>query len=126
MRLVSTSTLGIGHQPDCSRCRREVRIHSSKYSRTSPAVEGLPRILLGQETCESIVCYLHFLVSLVGLTSLCRKKTTADISSDIAFYGVNLNQSIILTHIGYGNGKTPWQTLQNLAIGNIIVSAAVG
>lgn len=43
---------------------------------------------------------------------------------DIAFYGVNLNQSVILTQIGYGKGATTWQTLHNTAIGNIIVSAA--
>ncbi|CZR68276.1 uncharacterized protein PAC_18175 [Phialocephala subalpina] len=43
---------------------------------------------------------------------------------DIAFYGINLSQSIILNQIGFGKGKTPWQTLQNLAVGNIIASAA--
>ncbi|PVH84325.1 MFS general substrate transporter [Cadophora sp. DSE1049] len=43
---------------------------------------------------------------------------------DIAFYGVNLNQSIILSQLGYGKGKTAWATLHNLAIGNIIASAA--
>ena len=47
------------------------------------------------------------------------------IISDIAFYGVNLNQSVILTKIGYGTGATPWQTLFNIAVGNIIVSACV-
>lgn len=44
--------------------------------------------------------------------------------SDIAYYGINLNQSIILTRIGYAKGATPWQTLYNTAIGNIIVQAA--
>ncbi|OBT94200.1 Inorganic phosphate transporter pho84 [Pseudogymnoascus verrucosus] len=43
---------------------------------------------------------------------------------DIAFYGINLNQSLILSSIGYGAGKTHWQTLYNTAIGNIIVAAA--
>ncbi|KAG4428917.1 hypothetical protein IFR05_015604 [Cadophora sp. M221] len=43
---------------------------------------------------------------------------------DIAFYGVNLNQGIILSQLGYGKGKTAWATLHNLAIGNIIASAA--
>lgn len=47
------------------------------------------------------------------------------IDSDIAFYGVNLNQSIILKDIGYGSGATPYLYLYNLAIGNLIVIAAV-
>ena len=47
------------------------------------------------------------------------------LSSDIAFYGVNLNQTVILTKIGYGSGATTYLKLRNLAIGNIIVSVAV-
>ncbi|KAJ5863923.1 uncharacterized protein N7529_005839 [Penicillium soppii] len=43
---------------------------------------------------------------------------------DIAYYGINLNQSIILARIGYAKGATPWKTLYNTAIGNIIVQAA--
>ncbi|KIV79366.1 hypothetical protein PV11_06929 [Exophiala sideris] len=43
---------------------------------------------------------------------------------DIAFYGINLNQSIVLSKIGYGKGATPWHTLWNTAVGNVIVSAA--
>lgn len=37
---------------------------------------------------------------------------------------VNLNQSIILKKIGYGTGATPYETLWNIAVGNIIVSCA--
>ena len=44
--------------------------------------------------------------------------------SDIAFYGVNLNQSIILARIGYGKGATHYETLWNTAVGNIIVLSA--
>ena len=43
---------------------------------------------------------------------------------DIAFYGVNLNQAVILTDIGYGKGSTKWETLYNTAVGNTIVTAA--
>lgn len=53
----------------------------------------------------------------VGLTNLEH--------SDIAFYGVNLNQSVILAKIGYAKGPDPWTTLYNTAIGNIIVQCAV-
>ncbi|OJJ52744.1 hypothetical protein ASPSYDRAFT_188503 [Aspergillus sydowii CBS 593.65] len=43
---------------------------------------------------------------------------------DIAYYGVNLNQSVILKEIGFADGPTPWVTLRNTAIGNIIVQVA--
>ena len=45
--------------------------------------------------------------------------------SDIAYYGINLNQSVILEQIGYASGSTPWMTLRNTAVGNIIVQVAV-
>ncbi|KAJ5610741.1 hypothetical protein N7510_007460 [Penicillium lagena] len=43
---------------------------------------------------------------------------------DIAYYGINLNQSIILARINYAKGATPWETLYKTAVGNIIVQAA--
>ncbi|KAF7167784.1 hypothetical protein CNMCM6106_003227 [Aspergillus hiratsukae] len=43
---------------------------------------------------------------------------------DIAFYGINLNQSIILSRIGYSKGATPFESLWKLAIGNLIVQSA--
>lgn len=42
---------------------------------------------------------------------------------DIAFYGTNLNQSIILSQIGFApKGLSPWQTLFKQAEGNLILS----
>jgi MFS transporter, PHS family, inorganic phosphate transporter len=43
---------------------------------------------------------------------------------DIAFYGINLNQNVVLSEIGFG-GKTgsDWQKLFDIATGNIIVTA---
>ena len=43
---------------------------------------------------------------------------------DIAFYGINLNQNVVLTQIGFG-GKTgtPWEKLFKVATGTIIVTA---
>jgi len=42
---------------------------------------------------------------------------------DIAFYGLSLNQSIILTAIGYVHkGASPYQTLWDVATGNAILS----
>ncbi|MBE7182524.1 MAG: MFS transporter, partial [Terriglobus roseus] len=51
-------------------------------------------------------------------------RNSDDSHSDIAFYGINLNQTVILTQIGYGKGATPYETLRNTAVGNIIVQAA--
>ncbi|CAM0136340.1 unnamed protein product [Umbelopsis sp. WA50703] len=42
---------------------------------------------------------------------------------DIAFYGTNLNQSIILSQIGFApKGLDPWDTLFKQALGNLILS----
>lgn len=46
------------------------------------------------------------------------------VHSDVAFYGINLNQSIVLEEIGYGKGATPFENLWNIAVGNIIVNSA--
>ncbi|KAF2166336.1 hypothetical protein M409DRAFT_23528 [Zasmidium cellare ATCC 36951] len=43
---------------------------------------------------------------------------------DVAFYGVSLNNSTILQAIGYGTGKTAYETLYNIAVGNIILVCA--
>ncbi len=42
----------------------------------------------------------------------------------MAFYGLSLNNAIILNTIGYGAGKTVYNTLLNLAIGNLILICA--
>ena len=42
---------------------------------------------------------------------------------DIAFYGVNLNSSVLLTRIGFqGKTGTAWHKLYRLAIGNLIIT----
>lgn len=50
---------------------------------------------------------------------------------DIAFYGLGLNSSIVLTNIGFGNttakldyGKKIYVNLHNVSVGNLILSAA--
>ncbi|KAF9256591.1 phosphate transporter [Marasmius fiardii PR-910] len=43
---------------------------------------------------------------------------------DIAFYGINLNQNVVLQQIGYdGKTGTPWQKLINVSTGGIIITA---
>jgi PHS family inorganic phosphate transporter-like MFS transporter len=42
---------------------------------------------------------------------------------DIAFYGINLNQNVVLLEIGYaGKTGTPWQKLFKVSTGNIIIT----
>lgn len=43
---------------------------------------------------------------------------------DIAFYGINLNQAVVLREIGFGgkNG-TPWRQLWETSLGNLIITA---
>jgi hypothetical protein len=45
--------------------------------------------------------------------------------SDIAIYGFSLNNSDILALIGYGTGKTKYETLYNTAVGAIIITIFV-
>lgn len=77
------------------------------------------------EARQSTFRNIHDLVPIVCLTVLHSFQASLTTNSDIAYYGVNLNQSVVLTRIGYAKGATPWQTLYNTAIGNLIVQAAV-
>ncbi|KAG8629793.1 hypothetical protein KVT40_001412 [Elsinoe batatas] len=43
---------------------------------------------------------------------------------DVAFYGVSLNNSVILTQIGYSGGSTLYQIFFNTAVGNLIIVCA--
>jgi PHS family inorganic phosphate transporter-like MFS transporter len=43
---------------------------------------------------------------------------------DIAFYGINLNQSVILAEIGFSKGRNEYHTLMKNAIGNLIIAVA--
>jgi len=43
---------------------------------------------------------------------------------DITFYGINLNQSIVIQSVGLANSKEPWTYLFDLAKANLIIAAA--
>ena len=43
---------------------------------------------------------------------------------DVAFYGTNLNQSVILSEIGYSSGTDEFDMLRRNAVGNIILAVA--
>jgi len=43
---------------------------------------------------------------------------------DIAFYGINLNQNVVLQQIGFdGSAGSPWTRLFKISIGNVIITA---
>ncbi|THH30919.1 hypothetical protein EUX98_g3238 [Antrodiella citrinella] len=43
---------------------------------------------------------------------------------DIAFYGINLNQNVVLQEIGFdGSSGSPWTRLFKIGIGNLIITA---
>ncbi|KAK7031294.1 hypothetical protein VNI00_013549 [Paramarasmius palmivorus] len=43
---------------------------------------------------------------------------------DIAFYGINLNQNVVLQQVGFaGKTGTPWEKLFNVSIGGILITA---
>lgn len=43
---------------------------------------------------------------------------------DIAFYGLSLNNSVILTAIGYSGGSNVYKVLFNNAVGNLVIVCA--
>ena len=43
---------------------------------------------------------------------------------DLAFYGLGLNNSVVLQAVGYGSSKSIYQTLFNAAVGNLILVCA--
>ncbi|PNS21263.1 Repressible high-affinity phosphate permease [Sphaceloma murrayae] len=43
---------------------------------------------------------------------------------DVAFYGVSLNNSVILTQIGYAGGSNMYEIFYNTAVGNLIIVCA--
>ncbi len=43
---------------------------------------------------------------------------------DVAFYGTNLNQSVLLTDIGFSTGKNEYDVLMRNAIGNLVIAVS--
>ncbi|KAG9306025.1 hypothetical protein G9A89_002022 [Geosiphon pyriformis] len=48
--------------------------------------------------------------------------TVAWFCVDIAYYGLGLNNAIILNAIGYSGGSNAYETLQRIALGNLIIT----
>jgi PHS family inorganic phosphate transporter-like MFS transporter len=70
----------------------------------------------------------HFKEVLAYFREYCRLRLIIGAAScwflvDVSFYGINLNQNIVLQQIGfYGSSGTPWEQLFKIATGNIIIT----
>lgn len=62
-----------------------------------------------------------FLVRALRMRKVC---TSLTISQDLAFYGIGLNNTIVLAAVGYGDGKSLYDKLHNQAVGMIILACA--
>ena len=93
-------------------------------------MDGLLRLLQRVETCKGAFRHGRFVVPIVRLLiqfdgGRAASPIANTTRSDIAYYGINLNQSVILARIGYATGPNPWTKLFHTAVGNIIVQSAV-
>lgn len=93
----------------------------SPYDRTSPPA-SLQSPNSETETSKYSTFFIYFsqwrhLKTLLGTTSCW-------FFLDIAFYGTNLNQSVLLTEIGFSTGKNEYDVLFRNALGNLIIAAA--
>jgi PHS family inorganic phosphate transporter-like MFS transporter len=87
-------------EPDCDFC---VLVPSGCRVRSSSSSSSLPP---------------HTLLLLLFLRSLLTK------SPPIRFYGINLNQSVVLQQIHFnGKDEPEWQSLFHIATGNLIITA---
>lgn len=64
-----------------------------------------------------------------GVYLICKSSPTVSCAytdSTSAFYGVSLNNPIILSTIGFSGGPTVYKILMNTAVGNLIIVLAGG
>jgi PHS family inorganic phosphate transporter-like MFS transporter len=93
----------------------------AQYDHTSPPT-SLQFAKGDTETSKYSTFFIYFkqwrhLKTLLGTTSCW-------FFLDIAFYGTNLNQSVLLTEIGFSTGKNEYDVLFRNALGNLIIAAA--
>ena len=79
--------------------------------------------LEAQNQRASIGTFFHYFSEWKHLKILIGTSTTWFLM-DVAFYGTNLNQSVLLQEIGFSKGKNEYQTLKRNAIGNLIIAVA--
>ena len=93
---------------------------SDEYRRASVAVEAVAKQPPKNVQMRAFVNYFSewkHLKTLIGTASTW-------FLVDVAFYGLNLNQTVLLTDIGFAKGNNEWETLLKGAYGNLIIAAA--
>ncbi|CZR67797.1 related metabolite transporter C2H8.02 [Phialocephala subalpina] len=130
----SPASLRHGHTPTPqSDTPLETNTIHNKFDSIHPgAVKTLPTIPTGPEDLEKLApvsrkaklntFFIYFsewrhLKTLIGTASCW-------FLLDVAFYGTNLNQSVLLADIGFSTGKSHYDVLMRNAIGNLIIAIA--
>lgn len=86
-------------------------------------VEGkLPPKAVLSSKAEAFKEFIHYFSEWRHLKTLLGT-TSCWFLLDIAFYGINLNQSIVITAIGYNKAKEPWEFLWQNTKANLIITA---
>lgn len=85
-------------------------------------MEDAPFVQPSRETHSSWSAFKQYFGQWVNLKVLLGC-SIAWFALDVAFYGINLNQSVVLTAIGYApKGASPFDTLFSLSVGNLIIN----
>ena len=77
------------------------------------------------ETCKNTT-WNKFVLVLFGycVSILLISVSTKDTYILSSFYGINLNQNVVLQQIGFDGAEgTPWEKLFKIATGNLIITA---
>ncbi|KAM0462058.1 hypothetical protein ACHAO4_001250 [Trichoderma viride] len=102
-----------------SRRRSDQGSMTMKRSRTATVTEQSP-LDVPPASWPDIVSYFGKMKNLKVLIGT----TTSWFFLDLAYYGLGLNQSMVLNAIGFANGRTLYHKLYNQAVGMIILSCA--
>ncbi|GFF55721.1 putative inorganic phosphate transporter C23D3.12 [Aspergillus udagawae] len=120
------SNIGLGNVCACIVFQILLRAFNSAIASDLSRLEWVWRLLLG---IGIVLAALTLYAGLtIGETAQYKQSQSLRVEShspsDIAYYGINLNQSIILSRIRYSTSATPSEKLWKLAIGNLIVQSA--
>jgi len=112
-----------GQEPQSESLRSTVR-STGTASSVDPTTSALEKKLAA--SASSFDKYKPFFVyfSKWKHLSVLLGTTTTWFLLDVAFYGTNLNQSVLLSEIGFSTGKTEYDVLMKNACGNLIIAVA--
>ncbi|KAH8917419.1 MFS inorganic phosphate transporter, partial [Atractiella rhizophila] len=106
--------------PSLLKRREEEKIIAPKTNDTETGLGTKGAVAAKSEAWKEFIVYFsewRHLKTLIGTTATW-------FLVDITFYGINLNQSIVITAIGLNKSKEPWQFLYDNTKANLIITAA--